>query len=113
MREDSEMVVWWGSTIECASAIARLHCEERLTSAEERSARGLLGELSGTWFEIQPGAGVRDQALRILRLHPLGAADSLQLAAALEWSGTAVTGAFVSYDNQLRTAAEREGFATP
>jgi predicted nucleic acid-binding protein len=107
------MVVWWGSAIECASAIARLHRENLLTAAEERAARTLLTELGASWFEIQPGSSLRDQAMRVLRLHPLRAADALQLAAALEWSGPAAGGVFVTFDDRLRTAAEREGFVTP
>jgi predicted nucleic acid-binding protein len=111
--EDAEMVVWWGSSIECASAIARLHREDHLTAAEERAARALLASLGASWFEIQPGSGLRDQAMRVLRLHPLRAADALQLAAALEWAGPAAGSAFVTFDDRLRGAAEREGFVTP
>jgi predicted nucleic acid-binding protein len=111
--EDAEMVVWWGSAIECASAIARLYRENLLTAAQERAARALLAELGASWFEVQPGSSLRDQAMRVLRLHPLRAADALQLAAALEWSGPAAGGVFVSFDDRLRSAAEREGFVTP
>ena len=56
---------------------------------------------------------VREQAIRLLRLHPLRAADSLQLAAALEWAGSPPDGAFVTFDERLRVAAAREGFSTP
>lgn len=107
------MVVWWGSAIECASAIARLHRDGQLSAADERVARGLLAELSTAWFEIQPGTAVRDQAMRVLRVHPLRAADALQLAAALEWSGGAASGMFITFDDRLRDAAAREGFETP
>lgn len=109
---DAEMVVWWGSTIECASAIARLHRDGHLTTTAERTARTLLAELSSSWYEIQPGAAIRDQAMRLLRLHPLRAADALQLAAAIEWSGGSATGDFVCFDERLRDAASREGFST-
>lgn len=110
LREDAEMVVWWGSAVECASAIARLHREERLTAADERAARAFLDELSASWYEIQPGAAVRSHAMRALRVHPLRAADALQLAAALEWSGPSASGYFLTFDERLRAAAEREGF---
>lgn len=113
VAQDPEMIVWWGSAIECASAIARLYREEQLTAKEERAARAFLNALSASWFEIQPGNSVRDQALRVLRLHPLRAADALQLAAALESSGSTPSGMFVTYDERLRAAAEREGFTTP
>lgn len=111
-KNDDEMVVWWASAVECASAIARLHREGLLNAAGERGARSLLADLSATWFEIQPCLSLRDQALRLLRLHPLRAADAMQLAAALEWSGTSASGNFVTYDDRLRDAAEREGFTT-
>lgn len=110
---DPGMVAWWGSSIECASAIARLHREDRLTAAEDRQARSLLTMLSASWFEVQPGDAVRAQALRLLRLHSLRAADALQLAAALEWGGSPPEGQFVSFDERLNAAAEREGFVTP
>ncbi len=113
LREDKEVIVWWGSAVECASAIARLHRDQLLNAAEERLARSLLEELGASWFEIQPGAGVRGQAMRVLRLHPLRAADALQLAAALEWTGPSANGQFVTFDDRLRVAAEREGFLAP
>lgn len=112
-EEDAEPVVWWGSALECASAIARLHRERHLTRKQEQEARALLDALRSSWFEVQPGDGVREQALRLLRLHPLRAADALQLAAALEWAGAPPAGAFVTFDDRLRDAAQREGFETP
>lgn len=112
IAEDRELVVWWGSSIECASAVARLHREGRLNAADEARARSLLTALRASWFEVQPGEAIREQALRILRLHPLRAADALQLAAALEWSGSPPGGMFVSFDQRLNAAAQREGFLT-
>jgi uncharacterized protein len=111
-KVDAEMIVWWASAVECASAIARIHREGFLNGVEERNARAMLAELSASWFEIQPGASLRDQAMRLLRIHPLRAADAMQLAAALEWSGTSASGNFVTFDDRLRDAAEREGFTT-
>lgn len=111
--QDSELVVWWGSPIECASAISRLHREGQLTAAEEAQARALLLSLKASWFEVQPGDVLREQALRILRVHPLRAADALQLAAAIEWAGSPPDGDFISFDDRLAAAAQREGFHTP
>ena len=110
---DGDMVVWWGSAIECASAFARLERERVLDAPSAHSARKLLTELSASWFEIQPSSSLRDQALRLLRLHPLCAADAMQLAAAIEWAGAGRRGVFACYDDRLREAAEREGFVTP
>ena len=44
LKEDPELVVWWGSAVECASAIARLHRDGQLTKSEEQAARALLPE---------------------------------------------------------------------
>lgn len=113
LREDGDLVVWWGSEVECASAIARLRREERLSAGDERTALALLDELAASWFEVQPAPAVRERARRVLRLHPLRAADALQLAAALEWSGPSARGTFLGFDDRLLTAAEREGFHVP
>lgn len=113
LEQDGELVVWWGSPVECASAIARLGREGHLTAKAEQDARSLLDALRRSWFEVQPGDAVRTQALRLLRFHPLRAADALQLAAALEWAGSPPEGDFVTLDGRLREAAQREGFGTP
>lgn len=111
LEDDPEQVVWWGSAVECASAIARLHREGHLTDREESQARELLATLRASWFEVQPGPGLREQAFRLLRLHPLRAADALQLAAAMTWSGPTPSGTLLTFDERLATAARREGFA--
>jgi hypothetical protein len=49
--------------------------------------------------------------VRLLGLHPLRAADSLQLAAALVWVDRRPLGRpFICLDSRLREAARREGF---
>ena len=54
--------------------------------------------------------GTRTECL--LAVHPLRAADGFQLAAALLWSRGETAGRhFVSFDQRLREAARREGFA--
>jgi predicted nucleic acid-binding protein len=55
--------------------------------------------------------GVRVTARRLLRVHNLRAADSLQLAAALVASeGHPASLEIVSLDDRLIDAAQREGF---
>lgn len=105
------MAVWWGTRIECISAFTRRVRESRLDARGERAARGVLAELGRTWSEVQPTAGVRAMAERLLAVHPLRAADALQLAAALDWCDARTTGVeVVSFDGRLREAAHREGF---
>lgn len=54
---------------------------------------------------------VKAQGHRLLAVHPLRAADALQLAAAIVWAGSAVNNSdFICLDTRLRNAAQLEGF---
>ena len=110
LLEDSEIVAWWGTSVECASAAARLRREELLTVDEEEEVLELLNTLRRSWLEIHPSEEVRDRAVRLLRVHGLKAADSLQLAAALLWAGPTDRAEFVTFDERLGLAARLEGF---
>ena len=81
-RRDSEMLAWWGSQVECASALARLEREALLDGKGAALAFDRLKQLTDGWHEIEPSEIVRENAVRFLRVHPLRAADALQLAAA-------------------------------
>jgi predicted nucleic acid-binding protein len=109
LREDSDVVVWWGSLIECWSAVARLRRDGVFQPEDEDAARSVLQMLQASWTEILPSEDVRTHAGRLLRLHPVRAADALQLAAALVWAGRPPTGEIIVYDRRLREAARSEG----
>lgn len=116
VREDPELVVWWVTPVECASAIARRRREGSLSPADELAAIEVLDYLAQAWVEIQPGERVRSHAFRLLRVHSLRAADALQLAAALTWAGTPAHGPapgaeLVTSDERLAEAARLEGLA--
>lgn len=111
VQQDGDLVVWWGALIEGYSALARLRREKVLTREEELQSRQMFLRLSNQWTEVRPSNLVRDQASRVLLLHPLRAADAVQLAAALVWAGSQTTSLeFVCLDHRLREAAAREGF---
>lgn len=110
-RADPAMLVWWGTAVECASALQRLAREGGLTAAGVRASEVRLRHLENHWVEVEPTAAVRRQAERLLRLHPLRAADSLQLAAALvACHHEPTTLVFQTADTRLADAARREGF---
>jgi hypothetical protein len=110
--EDAELVVWWATRTECVSAFARRRREGRLAASAERQARRLLLALAAEWSEVLPSDPVRERAERLLGVHALRAADAFQLAAALLWSrGETRACTIVSFDERLRAAGEREGFA--
>src|SRR5262249_23671211 len=111
LAEDALMVVWWGSTVECWSAFARLRREGVFQRRDEAQARLLLAHLATAWTEVLPSQAVRAHAAHALHEHPLRAADALQLAAALVWAqGQPIGHPFVCLDHRLRAAAQREGF---
>ena len=98
--------------MECVSAIARLRREGALSPSQEDQVVDLLSELIGAWTEVQPTEKVRLAATGLLRIHPLRAADALQLSAAHVWAhGSPVNHGFVCLDSRLREAARLERFA--
>ncbi len=111
VENDAAIVAWWGSLLECFSAFARLRRDNILKPTDEDRLRKRLEMLSDVWTEIQPGKMVQEIAARLLLSHPLSAADSLQLAAAILWAEKHPRGqSFVCLDNRLRMAARKEGF---
>lgn len=104
-------IVWWGTVVECASAIARLEREGAFSSPQTIDAFARLDALQASWTEIEAGDEVREVARRLMRVHPLRSADALQLAAA--WLASERRPAslpLVTVDDRLRAAAAREGF---
>jgi predicted nucleic acid-binding protein len=111
LEADPSVVVWWGTRLECASALARLEREGRLKGRDSVLAWARLTTLSDEWVEVAPAHAVREEAERMLRVHPLRAADSLQLAAAVAGASMRpATLEFVTLDQRLADAARREGF---
>jgi hypothetical protein len=112
LEGDPEMIVWWGSPVECTSAIARREREGSLGAREATRAVERLRQISAGWQEVLPAEALRAVAQRLLRVHPLRAADALQLAAAIVASEHEPTSLpLVCLDERLADAAGREGFA--
>jgi hypothetical protein len=110
--KDPLIVAWWGSQVECASALARLERAEALPAESVRQAFARLAALAAGWIEIDPGGELRETAVRFLRVHDLRAGDALQLAAAFTASERRpATLELVCRDDRLARAAEREGFS--
>ena len=111
LHRDPDMVVWWGTPVECRSALARVRREGSLLESSLRKCMALLDHLRARALEVQPVEEVRARAERLLLVHPLRAADALQLAASLIWCRERPQGVkFVSLDDRLRGAAVLEGF---
>lgn len=110
-REEPGMTVWWGTSVECRSALAR-RVREGMSAGDAARTRDVLAALSRSWAEILPSDEVREHAGRLLDRHPLRAADALQLGAAMTWADARPRGhRFATLDARLAEAAVREGFA--
>jgi predicted nucleic acid-binding protein len=105
------MVVWCLASTEIVSALARKRREGALSASRFTSSKRQLGDLEAGWSEVWALDAVRDRARRLLEVHALTAADALHLAAALVLVEERTRGVgFVTFDDQLGEAAEREGF---
>ena len=111
LRGASRVVVWWGTRIECHSALRRKQREGGLDQQSIDCAMGRLGALSRIWIEVIPGEALRLRSERLLNLHPLRAADAMQLAAALLACEERTAGfPLHTSDTRLAAAAVAEGF---
>jgi uncharacterized protein len=111
LATDPGMFVWWGSEIECISALARRERDGELDAQAMIETLERLQQLSQTWDEIDATDGVREAAARFVRVHTLRAADALQLAAAFVAAEQRPTSlSMVTLDQRLAIAARKEGF---
>ncbi len=111
LRRDPEIVLWWGTPVECAGGLGAAVRDERLAKDDLAKAKAVLEHLRQRAFEIQALEEVRARALRILALHSLRAGQAMELAAALVWCRERTRGvSFVAVEDNLRQAAALEGF---
>lgn len=110
-ESDPEIVVWALSPVEVVSAFFRLVRTGELTQAKALRAQELSLELFQECAIVDDVPSVSAVALRLLRTHPLRAADALQLGAAIVWAGGApASRVFCTLDRKLGMAAELDGF---
>jgi len=111
LAEDPDLILWWGSGVECASAVHRLRREGVLAPLEATQVLAGFASVLDAANVVEPTDAIIAASLRLLTAHPLRAADSLQLAAALLWAQDHPAGRdFVCLDARLRIAAALEGF---
>ncbi len=110
-ERDPAMFVWWGTEVECVSALARLERERAIDRIRAEDADGRLKALADAWREVEPSQIVRECAIRFLRVHALRAADALQLAAAFVAAELRPSSLeMVTLDDRLADVARKEGF---
>ena len=109
---DPAILVWWATEVECASAIARLERDGALEPPAVIEAFDRLKRLAGGWHEVDATDAVREAAVRFLRVHPLRAADALQLAAAFVAAERRPSSLeVITLDERVAAAGRKEGFA--
>jgi uncharacterized protein len=111
LAEDGELAVWTLTPVELASALMRLVRDGAIDERTAHTAESRIDELMRSCHTILDVEAVKLQARRLLRMHPLRAADAMQLGAALEWAAGRSTGrVFHTLDARLARAARRESF---
>lgn len=111
LSHDRGIIVWSLSLTEVYSALYRKLREGKLSELELVESLSQLSLLQQGWSEITQIESVRLKANRLLAVHPLRAADALQLAAALiAFEDNSEGKEVVTFDNVLALAAKREGF---
>ena len=111
LGSDADLIVWGLTVTEATSAVRRKQRLNQLSDDDAQIALKRLGRLVSAWSQVQAWESVRDRAHRLLASHDLGAADSLQRAAALVVTHERPTLlSFVCLDQRLARAASKEGF---
>jgi predicted nucleic acid-binding protein len=111
LRSDSAMAVWALTRTEVVSALRRRERAGELTVAQTVEALRRLDGRAQRWTVVEAIQDVAARAERLLAIHPLRAADALQLGAALALFEDRPRGrTFLTGDQGLADAARREGF---
>lgn len=109
--QDPAIVIWTCTLVEVSSALCRLQREASLSAAQVAAAEEAADAIAASSHTIVDVEAVKDRARRALRVHPLRAADALQLGAALEWVRGRPSGHILhTFDARLAMAARAEGF---
>jgi len=110
-RTDREILIWTLSKVEVFSALCRRMRDGTLDDQAFEAARNRMNDLFDTVYEVAAVDRVKERAMRLLRVHPIRAADALQLAAILVATQEKVDRLPVMcLDDRLAEAAKLEGF---
>ena len=105
------VVAWWTTQVEMMSGLTRLDRMGQINHDQFLVGKQIALEIVGDWLSVGSTGSIATDACSLLELHPLRAADALQLAAALEWcEGKPKGNVFLTFDQRLREAAGLAGF---
>ena len=110
-RKYPKIVVWWGTSVELRSGLARLKRNGELTDEETAKALWRWEKISQISRIVSPVERVVELANNLPENYGLRALDSFQLAAALVWCQEKPRRRpFITADERLAKAAEKAGF---
>lgn len=111
LYESYGIAAWWATQVEMMSGLTRLGRSGQITHDRFLIGKQIAREIVREWDSISSTASIAADACLLLELHPLRAADALQLAAALAWSEGKPKGkVFLTFDKRLSEAAGLAGF---
>jgi predicted nucleic acid-binding protein len=111
LTDDGDVVVWMLTGVELLSTLGRLGRAAPELADLLPGVRLDALDLFRKWAAVTHVEGVRRRAERLVGVHPLTAADAMQLGAALLASGDRPeTLDFVTLDQPLARCAQLEGF---
>ena len=111
LGQDRDVLVWMLTSIELLSTLGRLGRMSGELADLLPGVRVEVMELFTRWAAVTHIEEVRRRAGRLVSVHPLTAADAMQLGAALLASGDRPeTLDFVTLDQPLARCAQLEGF---
>jgi predicted nucleic acid-binding protein len=112
MYRSFAILTWWASQVEIISGLTRLLRMGQLSNNEFVNGKQLASSLIRKWNAAGFSPSAAPAACALLELHPLRAADALQLAVALEVCDRQPHGfSFITADRRLADAAGKTGFA--
>jgi predicted nucleic acid-binding protein len=111
LRKYPKIVVWWGTSVEVNSGLARLKRGGHLTEKEVVKSLKLWEKLKKNSRIVSPVERVLEIANDLPENYGLRALDSFQLAAALVWCQEKPRHRpFITTDERLAESAEKAGF---
>ena len=111
LQADPAIAAWALTPAEVTSALERLRREGLVSLAAVADAEARMERFLRSAFIVEDIAEVQPTAQRLVRAHPLRAADALQLGAALVWvCHRFMRRLFLTFDQRLAEAASGEGF---
>ncbi len=111
VAQDADLLIWMMTSVELLSMVGRLGRTTSEISDLLSSVRGDALQLVSRAARVTDADAVRRRAERLVGVHPLSAADAMQLAAALvACEDRPETLPFVTLDRQLANSARLEGF---